>query len=160
MSSADTAGIQMPAVDRPSDRGRDDSTMAPEAGWTAIANVDDVPFNRGVAALVESVEGIATPVAVFRLGGGDINLVDGVAGRWYCVDHVDPATLVPVMARGLVGSVSPPVSDTNTAIDIVVSPIYKHRYDLATGRCLNDDTLRLTTHEVAIVERKVWVRPS
>ena len=52
--------------------------------------LDELRVDRGVAALVDSV-----PVAVFRLADGSVA----------AIDHVEPFTGVPVLARGLVGSV-------------------------------------------------------
>ncbi|MEM7272455.1 MAG: nitrite reductase small subunit NirD [Actinomycetota bacterium] len=107
------------------------------AGWQDVCGVDEVPVDRGVAALVDGVA-----VAVFRLSPSEV----GGAEEWYAVSHVDPATGAPVMARGLVGSTAdePPVPT-------VASPLHKQRYDLRTGRCLDDGTLALVVHEVEVV---------
>ena len=66
-------------------------------------------------------------------------LVDGRAGRrvpasptatLYAIDNVDPFSGASVLSRGLVG-------DADGA-PTVASPIYKQRFDLRTGRCLDD----------------------
>lgn len=83
--------------------------------WVAVAPFERLPIDQGVAAVV----GDAT-VAVFRLADGEV----------LAIDHVDPFTGVPVLARGLVGS----VGDT----PVVASPLHKQRFDLRTGACLDD----------------------
>lgn len=111
-------------------------------GWVAVCDADQLTVDRGVAALVRD-----DLVAVFRLSS-----VNGEGEPWYAVDHLDPRTGAAVMARGMVGSV-----DTGgTPTDIVVSPIHKQRYDLATGAGLDDET-SLRTWRVQTVDGMVWV---
>ncbi|MEM7093408.1 MAG: nitrite reductase (NAD(P)H) small subunit [Actinomycetota bacterium] len=95
----------------------------PSCDWIDVADVGDVIEDRGVAVLVAG-----RPVAVFRLR----TVADG-SELWVAVDHVDPLTGSPVIARGLVGSL---VDGTPT----VASPIHKQRYDLLTGRGIDDDS--------------------
>lgn len=52
--------------------------------WLTVCCCDRVPLDRGAAALVAG-----RPIALFRLSGGDL----------YAVDHLDPATGVPVAGR-------------------------------------------------------------
>ncbi|MEM9037366.1 MAG: nitrite reductase small subunit NirD [Actinomycetota bacterium] len=101
---------------------------------TAVAPVDRLPLDRGVAALVEG-----EPVAVFRLSDGAI----------YAIDHVEPFTGVPVLARGLVGS----VGDVPT----VASPLHKQRFDLRTGVCLDDPDHPVRTWPVEVADDVVHV---
>ena len=93
-----------------------------------IAPIDQIPVDRGVAAVVGG-----DYLAVFRLADGQV----------LAVDHVDPFSGVPVLARGLVGSVGDRA--------VVVSPLHKQRFDLHTGECLDDpDTvIRVWTTHVA-----------
>ena len=102
--------------------------------WVAVCPLSRIPVDRGVAALVAGI-----PVAVFRLAGDEV----------YAVDHADPATGAPVMARGLVGS----RGDAPT----VASPLHKETYDLRTGACLDDEHLRLRTWSVSVVDAVVHV---
>ena len=97
--------------------------------WVDVCPVDRVPVDRGVAALVGTDQ-----VAVFRLADESV----------YAVDHVDPVTGAPVMARGLVGS----VGDAPT----INSPLHKECYDLRSGACLDDPALVLRTWPVRVVE--------
>lgn len=109
--------------------GVDLTTMA-----TPISPVGRLPIDRGVAALVEG-----EPVAVFRLGDGAI----------YAIDHLDPFTGVPVLARGLVGSVG--------EVPTVASPLHKQRFDLRTGACLDDPDQSVRTWPVEVVNDVVHI---
>ncbi|MEM7142141.1 MAG: nitrite reductase small subunit NirD [Actinomycetota bacterium] len=108
--------------------------------WVEIADVEQVPVDRGVAALVGGVA-----VAIFRLRATDTE-----PESWFCIQHADPVTGSPVLARGLVGS--------RGDVPTVASPIYKERYDLRTGVGLDDPTQVLRTHEVRVAHGVVSVR--
>jgi nitrite reductase (NADH) small subunit len=103
---------------------------SPGAPSTAVqvCRVADLDVERGVAALVHGRQ-----VALFRLACGSV----------HAVDHRDPATGANVVARGLLGT-------TAEGEWFVASPLHKHRYALADGRCLTDPTLSLAVHEVAV----------
>jgi nitrite reductase (NADH) small subunit len=108
-----------------------------DATWVDVCAVGEVPLERGVAALIGDVQ-----VALFRL------LVDG-AEHLFAVDHRDPAAQVNVMARGLLGSAGDVV--------YVASPLHKQRYDLRTGRGLDDDGLALRVFGVRCSAGRVEV---
>ncbi len=99
-----------------------------------IARLDQLPVDRGVAALVEGVA-----VALFRLADGELA----------AIDHIDPFTEVPVLARGLVGSVG--------EIPTVASPLHKQRFDLRTGRCLDDPEIAVRVWPTHVVDGVVFV---
>lgn len=105
--------------------------------WVPVAPLDRLPLDRGVAALVAG-----HAVAVFRLGGGEVR----------AIDHVDPFTRVPVLARGLVGQHGDAVT--------VASPLHKQRFDLRTGACLDDATVRVRAWPVEVRDGTVWVGTS
>ena len=88
--------------------------------WVPICTVDRLVPDRGVAALVDGHQ-----VAVFLLATGEV----------FAVDNVDPFSGAAVLSRGLVGD----AGGTPT----VASPVYKQRFDLRSGRCLDDDTVRI-----------------
>ena len=73
-----------------------------------------------MAALVEGRQ-----VAIFMLPGA----AGQPATRIRAVDNRDPVTAANVLARGLLGSAGD--------VDYVASPLLKHRFDLATGQCLD-----------------------
>ena len=106
----------------------------PGACGVTVARVDELPVDRGVAVLVDG-----HPVALFRLADGAI----------FAIDHIEPFTHVPVLARGLVGSVGD--------IATVSSPLHKQRFDLATGRCVDDAAYTVGTWDVSVVDGVVTI---
>jgi nitrite reductase (NADH) small subunit len=106
--------------------------------WVAVAPVSSVPAERGVAALVGG-----EPVALFRID-------DEV----FAIDHVEPFTGAPVLARGLVGSAGD--GSVDGAV-YVASPLHKQRFDLRTGECLDDSAVRVRRWPVAVRDGVVYV---
>jgi nitrite reductase (NADH) small subunit len=102
--------------------------------WTVVARLDELRVDRGVAALVNG-----QAVAVFRLADGTVA----------AIDHVEPFTNVPVLARGLIGSVGD--------VTYVSSPLNKQRFDLATGRCLDDESASVRVWTVDVIDEYVCV---
>jgi nitrite reductase (NADH) small subunit len=101
--------------------------------WTRVCALTDLTPDRGVAALVDG-----EPVAIFRLSDGD---------EIAAVGNIDPFSRASVLSRGIVGSHGDAVT--------VASPVYKQRFDLRTGRCLDDPTVAVRVHETRVVEG--WV---
>ena len=93
--------------------------------------------DRGVAALVDG-----RGVAVFRLSTGEL----------YAVDNRDPISKANVLSRGLVGDAE--------GRPTVASPIYKQRFDLRTGRCLDADDVSIAVHDVREIDGMIHVRLS
>lgn len=102
--------------------------------WTAVCPLADLTPGRGVTALVGG-----TAVAVFRLPGGD---VAAIAAR-------DPFCGANVLGRGLLGSTG--------GVRYVASPMYKQRFDLATGTCLDDPAAGVPVYPVRVVGGDVQV---
>jgi nitrite reductase (NADH) small subunit len=103
--------------------------------WSDVCTFEQLTPNRGVAALFGDRQ-----VAVFRLGPEDEVLA---------IDNLDPFSRAAVLSRGIVGS----VGDTIT----VASPVFKQRFDLRTGRCLDDDSVTVTTYPARVVGGVVQV---
>ena len=80
----------------------------------------------------------------------EIAVSDDVVGALHAVDNVDPCSGAAVLSRGLVG-------DAGGAAT-VASPLYKQRFVLATGACLDADVAPLGVHEVAVIHGLVFVR--
>ena len=100
-----------------------------------VCPVERLIPDRGAAALVAG-----HPVAVFLLATGDLA----------AIDNVDPISGASVLSRGIVGDVD--------GSPTVASPLYKQRFDLRTGRCLDRDDTALAVHEVRVVDGVVEVR--
>ena len=103
--------------------------------WTTVCPLSSVPAGRGVCALVEDVQ-----VALFRTAAGSL----------HAVDNRDPRSGAMVLSRGIVGS--------RGARPVVVSPMFKHAFDLESGVCMDDPELRVAVHEVTVHAGFVGVR--
>jgi nitrite reductase (NADH) small subunit len=96
--------------------------------WARACAVSDLEPGWGEVALLGGRQ-----VAVVRVDGEEV----------YAVDHHDPHTGAPVMARGIVGS----RGDRPT----IASPLHKQVYDLGTGECFTDPSLSLRTYRTRVV---------
>ena len=103
--------------------------------WVDVIAERDLPPEIGVPVLVGRA-----PVAVFRTHDGAV----------HALSNLDPKSGASVMARGIVGS--------RGEVPTVASPLYKHVFDLRTGRCLDDDSLALARFEVRVHDGVVQVR--
>jgi nitrite reductase (NADH) small subunit len=106
-----------------------------EDGWTVVCRVGRLTPERGVAALVGG-----RAVAVFLLAGGELATID----------NVDPCSGASVLSRGLVGDVD--------GAPTVASPMYKQRFDLRTGRCVDEPDRSVAVHPTRVVDGDVVVR--
>ncbi|MFG2419501.1 nitrite reductase small subunit NirD [Streptomyces sp. NPDC048448] len=101
-----------------------------EGAWLTICDFSALTPGRGVAALLPD----GRQAAVFR----------DRAGRTYAIDNRDPFSGAAVLSRGLTGS--------HQGRPFVASPLLKQRFDLRSGRCLDDETVTVTTYEVRTYE--------
>ena len=87
--------------------------MTTTAMWTAVCSATRIPEFSGVAALVDGQQ-----VAVFRVGDS-----------WFALSNWDPCSGAAVLSRGIVGDAA--------GEPVVASPVYKERFSLRTGECLD-----------------------
>ena len=113
----------------------------PPPPWIPVCRIDALTPDRGVAALVDGEQ-----VAIFLLGPVE----DGSDAALYAIGNHDPLSGANVLARGLVGSVGDTV--------FVASPIYKQRFDLSSGRCLDETDVTVPAHEARLHGGYVEVR--
>jgi len=108
-----------------------------------ICNLNDIIPDTGVCALVEGKQ-----IAIFRTKQNDL----------FALDNYDPFSHVNVLSRGLIGGTTI-IDDTGADEEVlyVASPIYKQRFNLATGQCLDDENVKLNTYQVALEDSKVVV---
>jgi nitrite reductase (NADH) small subunit len=102
--------------------------------WTTVCALDRLTPDRGMAALVGAVA-----VAVFRLGTGEL----------YAIGNLDPFSGASVLSRGLVGDAG--------GAPTVASPLYKQRFDLRTGVCIDDPEFSVPVFPVEVVDGVVRV---
>lgn len=101
---------------------------------TPVCRLDRLTPDRGAAAIVDGEQ-----VALFRLHSGEV----------YAIGNRDPFSGVDVLSRGIVGD--------SEGVPTVASPMYKQRFDLRTGRCLDDDSVSVPTFRVRVVDGVVQV---
>jgi len=116
-----------PAAPGPPDTGT--------ASWRTICAYDDLPPERGVAALLDGAQ-----VAVFRTHDGSL----------HALDNLDPYANAQVLSRGIIGS--------RGGVPTVASPMHKQVYDLRTGQCLDQPELTVRTYPVRCRDGMVEVR--
>ncbi|MBK3644755.1 nitrite reductase small subunit NirD [Streptomyces sp. NPDC085900] len=97
-----------------------------EDGWLTVCDLTQLVPGRGVAALLPD----GRQAALFRDRNGEL----------YAVDNRDPFGGAAVLSRGLTG--------THQGRPFVASPLLKQRFDLVSGECLDDETVRIATYEV------------
>ena len=103
--------------------------------WQTLCPVAALTPDRGAAALAPW----GTQVAVFRLSTGEV----------YAVGNLDPFSGAQVLSRGIVGE--------HGGVPTVASPVYKQRFDLRTGTCLDEPSVRVPTFPVRVTEGAVEV---
>jgi len=101
--------------------------------WIKVCKTDDILPNSGVAALVSGLQ-----IAIFRL-----------QSEFYAISDYDPFSKVYVLSRGIVGD--------RAGVIKVSSPIYKQSFNLLTGECLDDPSVKLPTYPVRVVEDGVYI---
>ncbi|MER7662210.1 MULTISPECIES: nitrite reductase small subunit NirD [unclassified Streptomyces] len=96
--------------------------------WFTVCEESRLTPGRGMAALLPD--------------GRQVALFLDRAGRVYAIDNRDPFAGAQVLSRGLLGS--------SAGAPFVASPLLKQRFDLATGRCLDDEDVSVRAYEVRL----------
>ena len=104
--------------------------------WIDVCGFDDLQPNSGVCALVEDKQ-----VAIFYMP--DQNEV-------FAINNYDPFGEAYVLSRGLIGDIN--------GVAMVASPLYKQHFNLKTGDCLEDETVKVDTYEIRINGERVEVK--
>ncbi len=104
--------------------------------WTPVCEVDKLPSDRGVTALVRG-----HAIAVFRTPDGQV----------YAIGNHDPFSRVGTLGRGIVG--------TRGDVPFVASSTARRAFDLRTGRCMDDAGVSVPAYAVRVVDGVVQVGP-
>lgn len=107
--------------------------MAEPMRWIRVCRLKDILEGTGVCAKVEGKQ-----VAIFRL-----------ENRLYALSNYDPFAKANVLSRGILGN--------RGERRYVASPMYKHRFDLETGQCLDDPQVCVPTFAVRTDGQEVWI---
>jgi nitrite reductase (NADH) small subunit len=104
--------------------------------WTVICASQDLSPNAGICAFFNDQQ-----VAIFLCKRSE---------QLYALSNFDPIAQANVLSRGLIGSTE--------AISYVASPLYKQRFNLATGQCLDAPEHVLKTFDVRIENNQVQLK--
>lgn len=102
--------------------------------WSSACSFDDLLPNSGVAALIDGRQ-----IAIFRVGEAI-----------YALDNYDPHSEANVLSRGLVGDLN--------GEPVVASPVYKHHFNLATGRCVEDADYSVRAWPTRVTDGRIWIK--
>jgi NAD(P)H-dependent nitrite reductase small subunit len=108
--------------------------MKRAGAWTSVCSFDELIPDSGVAALLDGRQ-----IAVFRVG-------DAI----YALDNFDPHSDANVISRGIVGDLN--------GEPVVASPVYKHHFNLATGRCVEDPDYSVRAWPARVTDGKIWIK--
>ena len=102
--------------------------------WCDVVALASVVPDTGVCALVYGVQ-----LAIVRVGEDDV----------YCVGNLDPFSGAQVISRGIVGDAG--------GIPKISSPMYKQPFDLRTGQCLDDPSVRLPVWPARVRDGRIEI---
>jgi nitrite reductase (NADH) small subunit len=114
--------------------------MSTSNNWITVCSDTDLVTNSGVCALLNEQQ-----IAWFKLKVDNDQQI-------FAVSNWDPIGKANVLYRGLLGS----VKDAK----VIISPLYKQRYCLESGQCLDNDAIKLIVYPVRIEQNQVqlqWV---
>lgn len=103
--------------------------------WIDICAVADLQPDSGVCALVNDQQ-----VAIFYMPEQQ---------AVYAINNYDPFGDVHVLSRGLIGDLN--------GRPMVSSPLYKQHFDLQTGQCFEDDSIKVPAYQARITANRVEV---
>ncbi len=103
--------------------------------WVDVCALAELTPGTGAAALVAGEQ-----VAVVR---------PSAAPEVFALSNFDPFSKAFVLARGIVG-------DKGGVLKIA-SPIYKQSFDLRTGCCLDDPSVRIAVYRTCVHQGRVYV---
>ena len=101
-----------------------------------VCALADIVPNTGVAAIVDGEQ-----VAIFRLSDDSV----------HAVGNLDPFSRANVLSRGIVGDLRGEL--------VVASPVYKQHFELLTGLCVEDQSVRIAVYRARVEDGFVFVEP-
>ncbi len=107
------------------------SNVTQEKQWITICELNDILPTMGRGALLDGKQ-----IAIFRV----INTA-GIE-TLYAIDNFCPFSKVNTLSRGITGSLN--------GKTVVASPLYKQHFDLSTGICLEDESVKVNTYSVRL----------
>jgi nitrite reductase (NADH) small subunit len=121
------------------------------AKWVEVCSVDDLQPDSGVCALIDGEQ-----VAIFCIQehGREARMESRppLDAKVYAVGNYDPIGNANVLSRGVVGDIRKQ--------PVVASPLYKQHFNLQTGVCLEDETVKIPVYAARIENGSVQVKLS
>lgn len=102
-------------------------------GWTIVCPLTRIPVEGGVTALVDGAA-----IALFRTHDDAV----------HALSNYDPFGRASVLSRGIVGT----RTVDGEVVTFVASPLLKQAFDLRTGVCLDDTSVRVPTYGVRVLD--------
>ncbi len=112
--------------------------MSTVNNWITVCSDTDLVTNSGVCALLNEQQ-----IALFKIKSANNE-------QLFAVSNWDPIGKANVLYRGLLGS----VQDSK----VIISPLYKQRYCLESGQCLDDAAIKLIVYPVRIEQKQVQLQ--
>lgn len=106
-----------------------------EGRWVEVCRLERITPGTGAAALIDGEQ-----IAVVRTRK---------SGEVYALSNFDPFSKAFVIARGIVGD--------REGIPKIASPIFKQSFDLRTGECLDDPSVRLPVYPTRVMDGRIEV---
>ena len=106
--------------------------------WITVCNDTDLVTNSGVCALLNEQQ-----IALFKIKSAHDEQI-------FAVSNWDPIGKANVLYRGLLGSVE--------QTKVIISPLYKQRFCLESGLCLDDEAIKLVVYPVRIEQSQVQLQ--
>lgn len=103
--------------------------------WYSVCSVSDLNPFMGVRALVHGEQ-----IAIFMVRS---------SREIFAINALDPFSGAAVLSRGIVGDIKGEL--------VVASPIYKQHFNLRTGECLEDRSVRVPVYPVRLVDQKIQI---
>ncbi len=107
--------------------------------WYGVCAEEDLVDSTGICVLL----GGELQIAVFRVETAQDTHLYGIS-NW------DPIGQANVLSRGIVGSVGDDI--------VVASPLYKQRYSLRTGQCLDEPSISIPVYRTWLTHGRVLVQ--
>lgn len=104
--------------------------------WIDVCHIDDLQPDSGVCALVNGKQ-----VAIFYMPKDQ---------AVFAIDNYDPFGQANVLSRGMIGDIG--------GVPMVASPLYKQHFNLQTGVCFEDDSVKVEVYDIRIDNGRVAVR--